>query len=238
MSARARQQGLDILEKDGYSGVVSSHSWADDAVYPRVYKLGGVVTPYAGGSTGFVNSWRRYKTDWADPRFTFGFGYGSDVNGFGAQGSPRGANAANKVTYPFTGFGGTTVYQQHSGERVYDINTDGVAHYGMYPDWLEDLRMQGGDEIIADMVRGPEAYLQMWERAVGVPGNACRPDVPDLTDEAIAGLHAGMTVEEVLRSAGQPSSRTGTQFTYCMTGGRTATANFTEDEHLVDVAVA
>jgi hypothetical protein len=238
MSARARQQGLDILEKAGYSGVVSSHSWADDAVYPRVYELGGVVTPYAGGSTGFVNDWHKYKTQWADPRYYFGFGYGSDVNGFGAQGAPRGADAPDKVTYPFTGFGGTTVYQQHSGERVYDINTDGVAHYGMYPDWLEDLRKQAGDEIIADMTRGPEAYLQMWERAIGIPPNACRTDIPDLTDAAIGALHAGMTVEQVLGSVGQPETRAGTTFSYCMTGGRTATANFTADEHLVDVTIA
>ena len=48
--------------------------------------------------------------------------------------------AKNPVTYPFTGLGGVTVSQQHSGQRVYDINKDGVAHYGLYPDWLQDLR--------------------------------------------------------------------------------------------------
>jgi hypothetical protein len=78
----------------------------------------------------------------------------------------------------------------------------------------------------------------MWERAIGIPGNACRPDVPDLTDASIAALHAGMSVEEVLGSAGQPSSRAGLQFGYCMTGGRTATANFTDGEKLVDVTIA
>ena len=30
--------------------------------------------------------------------------------------------------------------KQRSGTRVYDINTDGVDHYGLYPDWVEDLR--------------------------------------------------------------------------------------------------
>ena len=29
--------------------------------------------------------------------------------------------------------------------------------------------MQAGDEIVNDMARGAEAYLQMWERAEGVP---------------------------------------------------------------------
>ena len=61
------------------------------------------------------------------------------MNGLGAQGDPRGADVRNPVTYPFTGLGGVTVEQQHSGQRVYDINKDGVAHYGLYPDWIQDL---------------------------------------------------------------------------------------------------
>jgi hypothetical protein len=203
-----------------------------------VYELGGVVTPYAGGSTGFVDDWRRYKRDWADPRFTFGFGYGSDVNGFGAQGAPRGANAPNQVTYPFAGFGGAVIDKQVSGARTYDINLDGVAHYGLYPDWIEDLRRQGGDEIVADMARGPEAYLEMWERALGIAGNACRPDVDDLTDAQVAALTPGMTPEAVVRAVGQPSSRVGTQFTFCMTLGRTATATFTPEGQLLTVSTA
>ena len=66
-----------------------------------------------------------------DPRFYFGFGCGADMNGFGAQGGPRGAAT---VTYPFKSFDGKlTIDKQGSGQRVYDINVDGVAHYGLYP---------------------------------------------------------------------------------------------------------
>ena len=50
---------------------------------------------------------------------------------------------------------------------TFDINTDGVANYGLYPDWIEDLRHLAGDEIVNDMGRGAEAYLEMWERAAG-----------------------------------------------------------------------
>ena len=84
--------------------------------------------------------------------------------------APRAARRANAgqnpVTYPFKSFDGKqTIEQQQSGERVYDINKDGVAHYGLYPDWIEDLRKIAGDQIVKDMARGSEAYLQMWERA-------------------------------------------------------------------------
>jgi hypothetical protein len=231
MSAKAQTQALDLVESLGYSGIVSSHGWSNVTIYPRIYELGGVVTPYAGDSASFVDKWRQHRT-WADERFYFGFGYGADTNGFGAQGGPRGADAPNKVTYPFTGFGGVSIDQQHSGTRTYDINTDGVAHYGLYPDWIEDLRRQAGNEMIEDMVRGPEAYLQMWERAVGIAPDACRADVEDLTDMDLSGLETGMTPEDVLRTLGQPSSRTGATFDYCMADRRRATLTFTPDGSL------
>jgi microsomal dipeptidase-like Zn-dependent dipeptidase len=237
MSARARTQAMDLIESLGYSGVVSSHGWADDTIYPRVYEQGGVVTPHAGDSAGFVEKWEKHKA-WADPRFYFGFGFGSDVNGFSAQGNPRGADADNPVTYPFTGFGGVTIDQQHSGTRTYDINTDGVAHYGLYPDWIEDLRRQAGDEIIEDMVRGPEAFLQMWERAIGIAPDACRTDVDDFTDEHLSALQTGMSPEQVLSALGQPSSRMGASFSYCLTGERTATLTFTPEGSLTTWSIS
>lgn len=226
MSARARTEALDLIDELGHSGIISSHGWADDTIYPRVYEAGGVVTPYAGDSEGFVEDWREHK-EWADDRFYFGFGYGADTNGFGAQGGPRGADAPNPVTYPFTGFGGTTIDQQRSGTRVYDINTDGVAHYGLYPDWIEDLRRLAGDEIIEDMARGAEAYLQMWERSIGVPPDACRDDIADLSPAKVRKLSKGMSPEDVLWKLGQPRSRNGASFKYCVTDERTATVRFT-----------
>jgi hypothetical protein len=231
MSARAQTEALNFVEELGYSGIVSSHGWSNDTIYPRVYELGGVVTPYAGGSEGFAGDWEKHRA-WADPRYYFGFGYGADTNGFGSQGGPRGEDAENPVEYPFTGFGGVTVEQQQSGTRTYDINTDGVAHYGLYPDWIEDLRKLAGDQIVEDMERGPEAYLQMWERAIGIAPDACRPDVADLSDSDIDRLEKGMSPPDVLETLGQPSSRVGTSFTYCISGGRTASLSFGETGEL------
>ena len=231
MSVRGRKASLSLLEKAGYSGVVSSHSWATPDAYPRIYKLGGFITPYAGDSAGFVDKWRKHMT-WADPRYYWGFGYGADMNGLGAQGNPRGANVSNPVTYPFKGLGGVTVSKQHSGQRVYDINKDGVAHYGLYPDWLQDLRMvagatgdsgSDGSNIVKDMSRGPEAYLQMWERAQGVSNDGCRDARALKRASVIRSLPHGASVKTVLVKAGQPHSRLGRTFDYCArsTSGKT-----------------
>ncbi len=220
MSVKARKSSLDVLEQLQYPGVISSHSWSTPDAYPRIYKLGGVVFPYAGDSTGFVDKWRQHLT-WADPRYYFGFGYGADINGLGAQGDPRGADAENPVTYPFKGWGGVTVKQQRSGERVYDLNVDGVAHYGLYPDWLEDLvhiaDTQEGDgaDLEQDMQRGAEAYLQMWERALGVTNDACRQPSVAKGTTLFDRLQSGMSVRQVLLHAGQPHQRLDRTFTYC-----------------------
>jgi hypothetical protein len=50
---------------------------------------------------------------------------------------------------------------------VFDVNNDGVANYGMYPDLIAAQARLGGPAFAADMLHGAEAYLQTWERAVG-----------------------------------------------------------------------
>ncbi len=220
MSVKARQSSLDQLEEMQYPGVVSSHSWSTPDAYPRIYKLGGFIAPYAGDSTGFVEKWRTHL-GWADKRFYFGIGYGADMNGLGAQGNPRGADVANPVTYPFTGLNGITVDKQHAGKRVYDINADGVAQYGLYPDWIQDLRQvagQDGDDIVEDMARGAEAYLQMWERAEGIAPDSCRnPELRERVGAVQDLIDPGMSTRAVMKAVGQPYTRRGEHYTFCAT---------------------
>ena len=159
----ARRQALDFVEEKGYPGLISSHSWADVEAYPRIHKLGGLVTPYAGDSSSFVEEWRYQRKLRRKDRF-YGIGYGSDMHGLGPQGDPR--EGDDPVEYPFkASVGKVKLDRQVAGDRTFDINEDGVAQYGMYPDWIEDLRKIAGDQIIRDMSRGAEAYLRMWERA-------------------------------------------------------------------------
>jgi microsomal dipeptidase-like Zn-dependent dipeptidase len=238
MSVLARQASLGLVEKMGYPGVLSSHSWSTPDAYPRIARLGGFIAPYAGDSTGFVDKWR-YHVGRADKRYYFGLGYGADINGLGAQGDPRGSHAKNPVTYPFKGLGGVTIRKQHSGRRVYDINVDGVAHYGLYPDWIEDLRHLAGDAIVKDMARGSEAYLLTWERALGIKANSCIGGSKVLPVRAFRDLPRGATTRRVLFAVGQPDARIGETFTYCArnaSGSRTKVdVEFTKAGRLVAV---
>ena len=125
--------------------------------------------------------------------------------------------------------------EQVSGERVYDINKDGVAHYGMYADWIEDLRKIAGPAIVKDMYRGSEAYLQTWERAYGVKTDACSTAANKHTVRFFkTRITPGKSWWSVVRTAGQPHRRLGQRFTYCTLGGP-VTVSFTSSGKVASV---
>jgi microsomal dipeptidase-like Zn-dependent dipeptidase len=164
MSAKAAGQTLAILEAAHYPGVISSHSWADPTYYPRVYALGGFVAQYAHPADQFVAEWNRTRALRQQYGVT-GYGYGLDSNGFGKQ---PGARPGGTVTYPFTSVDGSvTLNKLTFGTRTWDVNVDGVANYGLVPDWIEDLRKVGGQAIADDMLRGAEQYLHTWGATTG-----------------------------------------------------------------------
>lgn len=168
MSAKAADQTLDILEEEDYPGVLSTHSWMDERYLDRLYGLGGFATIYGHAAHEFVEEYNR--TAPVRDRYGAGIGFGFDMNGFGGTPPPRDDAAANPVVYPFRSFdGGTLLDRQTTGERTWDVNVDGVAHYGLVPDYVEDLRRVGGQEVIDDLARGPESYLTTWAGAEAAP---------------------------------------------------------------------
>jgi hypothetical protein len=214
MSVLARQHALSLLEARRYSGVVSSHSWSTPDAEARIYKLGGVVTPktsaiaQSSDSSWFVGEWKRLRA-MRDPRYLFGIGFGSDMNGVAKQPAPReDQTKVQPVTYPFKSFDGKQTINQHvSGKRVWDFNNEGVPQYGMYLDWIQELRNRTNDEITPDLARGAEAYLQMWERAEGVAAQRPQPARARFTRRGLGDVHLGGTSEALLRAAGQPVVR-------------------------------
>ncbi|GAA4115263.1 hypothetical protein GCM10022415_11570 [Knoellia locipacati] len=167
MSAKAAARTFSILEETRYAGALSSHSWMAEPFMERLYSLGGFATQYGHGTTQFVADWRASKAQ--RDRFGVGYGFGMDMNGFGGTPPPRegaATSAAGPVVYPFrSADGGSVLSRQRTGERVWDVNVDGVAHYGQVPDWVEDLRLVGGQELVDDLMAGAESYLRTWEEA-------------------------------------------------------------------------
>jgi hypothetical protein len=212
LSVKARKSVMDLLEARRYSGAVSSHSWSSFDVIPRIYRVGGVVTPMQSPAPDWIKTWKETKAQ-RDKRFYFGFGYGADQNGLASQIEPR-----EGVTYPFKSFDGKVTFErERSGERLFDFTKDGVAHYGLFPDWWEDIRTAGGQGAIRDMTRGAEAYLQAWERVYGIR-HGCKSRLKRITRRGVAHIRLRNSAAQLLRRAGQPTARGNYGWRWCVRG--------------------
>jgi microsomal dipeptidase-like Zn-dependent dipeptidase len=57
-----------------------------------------------------------------------------------------------------------------TGSRHWDFNTDGLAHYGMLPDLLQDLTNVGlPADAMSSLFLSAEAYIRLWERCASWP---------------------------------------------------------------------
>lgn len=217
MDSKTATAALSIAESAHYAGVVSAHCCSSPQLFKRIYALGGFVNPPTQPTLAMVGVWKMDKA-LRDPKYTFGFGWGSDENGLGDQPGPSGAT----VHYPFKSFDGRVTFTKEQwGTRQFDFNTVGLANYGMYADWLHQLQLTGGAPVMNDMFRGAEAYLEMWERAYGVPTTHCQP-----LHALGTTLRIGDTSERALYRAGQPAARPGRSYRYCVSGGGRAATVF------------
>ena len=223
MSQKAVDTTITLAEGRHYSGVISPHGWMDPRNWPRIWALGGMAFPNAGAATKYVQAYKQYEpTDTSANKYPLGWGWGADLGGLAQQGAP-GPAGATAVTYPFKSYDGKVTFdKQRTGDRVFDYAQEGVAHYGLYPDWVEEVRKLGGDQILHDMWNASEAYLDMWERADGVPGPACRAAAA-VGRTGLPQIKLGASADVLLMAAGQPQQRA-RAWSWCVDGAGNAAA--------------
>jgi hypothetical protein len=226
MSQAGVADTLSLLEARHYSGVISPHGWMDPGNWPRIWKLGGMAFPGHSQAGEYVKEWQKYRP--LQTPYLFGWGYGADLGGLSEQPESDPAGSGG-IAYPFKSFDGKVTFdRQKTGDRTFDYNKEGVAHYGLYADWFADLRRLGGQQLSDDLWNGAEAYLEMWERADGIPVPGCHEPIGPFTSRGRGPLRLGADWETLLRTAGQPQQRT-RAWTWCMRGAQNA--------HAADVAV-
>lgn len=96
---------------------------------------------------------------------------GTDVNGFAGGTRPRFGvgddNVETPLRYPFPNelAGEPPLERLVSGDRTFDINVDGLAHVGLLPDLLAELRVLGATDVdLAPVMRSAQGYLDVWRR--------------------------------------------------------------------------
>jgi hypothetical protein len=220
MSQAGVDDTLTLLESRKYSGVISPHGWMDPDNWPRLWKLGGLAFPGHSTATDYVKEWQQHRP--AQTPFDFGWGYGADLGGLSHQPDPNADGQS--VAYPFKSYDGQVTFdRQKTGERTFDYKSEGVAHYGLYADWFADLKRIGGDKLADDMAAGAEAYLEMWERADGVPSPGCFAQRREIFGSGRGPFRLGVDWKTMLRRAGQPQQR-GRAWAWCAKGRPNARA--------------
>ena len=186
-------------------------------------------------AAGFVDDCRHSSKSFAAAYMTLSrvmgapVAFGSDFNGTAGHFGPRfgsegcGGNElivgfdrrierqlqytdyAKRVVYPFEAPGFGSFNQQVTGKKVFDYNVDGLAHIGLLPDFVEDLRqvgltLPGPQGTYHEMLlNSAEEYIRVWERATG----ATSPPLAEVCAEAAAeGLSVKAIVSPAANAAG------------------------------------
>lgn len=133
---------------------------------------------YHGGRPYMVPaSWYNMNDDPTDD-LVLGQPITTDVNG--ACSLPRvDSTATEAVDYGIDGFGPlypglynesvvdpsrVKFKRQVTGKRTFDVNNEGMAHYGMMPDYIKYRQVQDPNLKLDAFFRGAEAYLRMLNR--------------------------------------------------------------------------
>jgi hypothetical protein len=135
------------------------------------------------------------------PARPLAIGYGSDADGLRNLPDPRGLDR-EQIKYPFTLFQGegwgpqfaaagiapikveqlSIPYLDADGKtpgRTWDMNAEGMAHYGLVPDIVEEIRIEGGAPVTDAVYNSAEAYLQLWEQTLAASASAKTLPTPE-----------------------------------------------------------
>ena len=171
MSELARDRVLKIAAQHRYP-VVSGHTGTGGSWTPQelrtLYRNGGLASATPDAAPDLARKLLAFRA-YRSPKHAFGVGLGTDTGGFSSLPGPPEDAAQNPLAYPFKSYDGKITFtRQRTGERAFDLNTDGVAHYGLFADLLAEMqRGPDGPAAMRTLFRSAEAYLQMWETARG-----------------------------------------------------------------------
>ena len=172
----------------------------DDA--RRIAQLGGVLG--IGTSTDTATPVATWVAGYQDARSEMGgvVALGTDFNGF----SPMISRSETPLAYPVDfaarlaeAPAGTAPLQRLTvGNRVFDLSTDGLAHYGMLPDFIQAVSKKwGGTAVANELFRSADATVKMWDRILAAKSRACSATIAE--DQLAHGIdwkHGGKQGEQ------------------------------------------
>ena len=169
------------------------HGGITTAQAEQVFRQGGIIYPALPNGKDFAKFIGQIKPVWTrSTSRPLSVGYGADSNGLRTLPGPRGAGT-KAIQYPFTLFAGPGWGPQFAaagiapiqigmlsipGGKTWNMDEQGMSHYGLVPDIVEEVRIEGGQEALTALYNSAEAYLQMWEQTLKASESARKNPSP------------------------------------------------------------
>lgn len=165
------------------------HGGISMAQAAQILEQGGIIYPSIKNGRGYKEFVDKIEPIWPKGR-PLAVGYGADQNGLANQPGPRAAPFEPVDYSSFTLFEGqgwgpqfraagikpikVDLLQVPESGKFWNIDEVGLAHYGLVPDIIEQIRIEsGGDsKYTTAFYNSAEAYLQLWERTFAASADA------------------------------------------------------------------
>ncbi|WP_133299963.1 membrane dipeptidase [Larkinella punicea] len=170
MSQKSMEMTLDLVKNipggypfnighNGLRGTSGNERAVNLATTQRVAALGGMfgVGTADTEAARFIDAAQKVSVAMANR----GIAIGTDVNGM--EPLPKTSPGLNSTSFYARFTKCKTVW--NGGSREWDYTQEGVAHYGLMPDFLQDISLKpGGKPIITNLFSGAEYFARMWEK--------------------------------------------------------------------------
>ncbi|MCC6282985.1 MAG: membrane dipeptidase [Saprospiraceae bacterium] len=122
--------------------------------YQTIQNLGGMIgLGHGGGATNFVNAYRSVAQLVKNKQVCIG----TDANGFYPLPGPPVPN--ERISYD------ANLTPCTMGTKTWDFNTDGFAHYGLFPDYIKSWEAAGMTAKEKEaFFSSAEDFFQMWKK--------------------------------------------------------------------------
>ncbi len=138
---------------DGPRGSAGNEGGRTLKQYAQLKQLGGMVgLGHGANASDFVKTYHTVAQIMGNTHMAIG----TDVGGFSAL--PQ-RDTSIHLTYD------NTFTRCHTANRTWDINTDGVAHYGLWPDYIRSWTLAGmTTQEMQTFMSSAEQFTEMWEK--------------------------------------------------------------------------
>lgn len=156
----------------GHTGLRSVEKTENSRSDDQLKKLGQLGGMFGLGTAGvkadnYLKDYRKAMELVGDGRVAFG----TDLNGLEKGPAPAVRIDITKPLAPqlkaCPDIYNSAFVKSKTGDKTWDYCIEGVAHYGMLPDFLRDLSAkQNGDALNTSMMQNAEMFARMWEKAL------------------------------------------------------------------------